>query len=82
MRIVFDSFRQISPKILKNMEVLEQSDKKDGGTYAYQVLLPLYKICEGFAGKVISGKFCCQIFSCFFCISCFTPYVVVVLQMK
>ncbi|KAL7595784.1 hypothetical protein Lser_V15G29528 [Lactuca serriola] len=56
MRIVFDSFRQISPKILKNMEILEQSDKKDGGTYAYQVLLPLYKICEGFAGKVISDE--------------------------
>lgn len=56
MRIVFESFRQISPKILDKTEVLEESDKKDGQTYAYQVVLPLYKICEGFAGRIISDE--------------------------
>lgn len=54
MRIVFDSFRLVSPKILDNNEASEEFDTNDGQNLAYQVLLPLYKICEGFAGKVVS----------------------------
>ncbi|KAJ9555656.1 hypothetical protein OSB04_010270 [Centaurea solstitialis] len=54
MRIVFDSFRLVSPKILDSNESSEEFEKKDGQNLAYQVLLPLYKICEGFAGKVVS----------------------------
>ncbi|KAI3823108.1 hypothetical protein L1987_04536 [Smallanthus sonchifolius] len=55
MKIVFDSFSMISPKILDNNEVMEV-DQKDGQSHAYHVLLPLYKICEGFAGKVLCDE--------------------------
>lgn len=56
MKIVFDSFTNISPTILDKNEGTEKGDQKDGQTLAYHMLLPLYKICEGFAGKVLSGK--------------------------
>ncbi|XP_022025733.1 small subunit processome component 20 homolog isoform X2 [Helianthus annuus] len=56
MRLVFDIFGTISPKILDSNEINENAEQKDGQTLAYQVLLPLYKICEGFAGKVLSDE--------------------------
>ncbi|KAL8239479.1 hypothetical protein R6Q59_016046 [Mikania micrantha] len=56
MKRVFDIFKEISPKILDNNEVMEKVDQKDHHNYAYQVVLPLYKICEGFSGKVLSDK--------------------------
>ena len=46
MKIVFNSFRAISTTI-----GLEECQH-----YAFQMLLPLYKVSEGFAGKVISGE--------------------------
>ncbi|KAK1298071.1 hypothetical protein QJS10_CPB14g00512 [Acorus calamus] len=44
MKIIFNCFQKISTKL------------GSGGCqkYAIQMLLPLYKVCEGFAGKVIS----------------------------
>ncbi|XP_071696721.1 uncharacterized protein [Rutidosis leptorrhynchoides] len=51
MRFVFKSFKKLSSRILDTNEIVDQ---REGQTYAYHVLLPLYKICEGFAGKVIS----------------------------
>ncbi|GJX79607.1 small subunit processome component 20 homolog isoform X1 [Tanacetum coccineum] len=54
MGIVFECFRKISPKILDNNEAMDMVDQNDGQTFAYQMLLPLYKVSEGFAGKVIS----------------------------
>ncbi|KAK1435340.1 hypothetical protein QVD17_01101 [Tagetes erecta] len=56
MNIVFISFANISPTILDKNEVTEKADQKDGQTLAHHVLLPLYKICEGFAGKVLSDE--------------------------
>lgn len=44
MKIVFNSFKAISSQI----------GREDCEKYAYQMLLPLFKVCEGFAGKVIS----------------------------
>ncbi|KAK9281533.1 hypothetical protein L1049_004436 [Liquidambar formosana] len=43
MKIVFNSFKKISSQI----------GQDDCQHYAIQMLLPLYKVCEGFAGKVI-----------------------------
>ncbi|XP_050219970.1 uncharacterized protein LOC126670312 [Mercurialis annua] len=43
MRIVFNSFRKISLQI--SQDELQP--------YTFDMLLPLYKVCEGFAGKVI-----------------------------
>ncbi|GJT78587.1 hypothetical protein Tco_1045312 [Tanacetum coccineum] len=50
------SNEKISPKILDNDEAMDMVDHNDGQIFAHQMLLPLYKICEGFAGKDISAK--------------------------
>ncbi|KAK8473806.1 hypothetical protein PHAVU_001G253000 [Phaseolus vulgaris] len=44
MGIVFNSFRNI----------MAQISQDDCLHYAHVILLPLYKVCEGFAGKVVS----------------------------
>jgi U3 small nucleolar RNA-associated protein 20 len=49
MGIVFNSFGKIMAQI--------QSRKDDCLQYAHVVLLPLYKVSEGFARKVIAGIF-------------------------
>lgn len=46
MKIVFDSFSKISSEISKDNCL----------HYASQMLQPLYKVSEGFAGKVIPGE--------------------------
>ncbi|KAM0037017.1 hypothetical protein Hdeb2414_s0014g00433241 [Helianthus debilis subsp. tardiflorus] len=47
MRLLFDIFGTMQPKkIIDNSSVIEDVDQNDGQTLAYQVLLPLYKICE------------------------------------
>ncbi|CBI17281.3 unnamed protein product, partial [Vitis vinifera] len=46
MKIVFNSFRTISTTI----------GQEECQHYAFQMLLPLYKVCEGFSGKVISDE--------------------------
>lgn len=53
MKIVFNTFRSISPKIFDQFDVSSKIGEDDCQNYAYQMLLPLYKVCEGFAGKVI-----------------------------
>ncbi|CDP19419.1 unnamed protein product [Coffea canephora] len=54
MKVVFYCFKLISPTLLgeyKNTTlVLEDS----GQNYSYQMLVPLYKVCEGYAGRVVS----------------------------
>ncbi|OMO88554.1 Down-regulated-in-metastasis protein [Corchorus olitorius] len=44
MRIVFNTFQGILPEISQD----------DSRHYASQMILPLYKVCEGFAGKIIT----------------------------
>ncbi|CAL5416773.1 unnamed protein product [Camellia sinensis] len=51
MKIVFNVFKSITPKIIDPEKLSSQTDYFQG--YAYQMLLPLYKVCEGYAGKVI-----------------------------
>ncbi|CAK9136504.1 unnamed protein product [Ilex paraguariensis] len=53
VKIVFDSFKSISPKILGQYEISSPNDEDGCQNYAYHMLLPLYKVSEGFAGKVI-----------------------------
>lgn len=36
--------------------VAEKITQEDCQQYAYLLLFPIYKLCEGFAGKVVSGK--------------------------
>nr|GMD50529.1 small subunit processome component 20 homolog [Ipomoea batatas] len=55
-RIVFNCFKSISIKLLDQSRVLSSEDEVESQSYAYQILLPLYKVCEGQAGKVISGE--------------------------
>lgn len=47
MKIVFNSFREISSQIAED----------DRRLFAFDIMIPLYKVCEGFAGKMISGNF-------------------------
>ncbi|XVE81263.1 hypothetical protein DITRI_Ditri15bG0049500 [Diplodiscus trichospermus] len=44
MRIVFNTFQKTLPEI----------GQDDSRHYAYEMMLPLYKVCEGFAGKIIN----------------------------
>ncbi|WOK99438.1 small subunit processome component [Canna indica] len=46
MRIVFNSFRMISLQI----------GSEGSRAYAIHMVTPLYKVCEGFAGKVVSDE--------------------------
>lgn len=55
MKIVFNVFKSISPKILDPEKFSSQIGDFQG--YEYQLLLPLYKVCEGCAGKVVPGEF-------------------------
>lgn len=55
MKIVFNVFKEISPKIIDVEKFSSQPSDFQG--YAYPLLLPLYKVSEGFAGKVIPGEF-------------------------
>lgn len=47
MEIVFKSFGTMTMRL----------GKEESLAYAQHILFPLYKVCEGFAGKVITGKF-------------------------
>lgn len=49
MRIVFNSFGNIM------MQISQNDCQDDCLLYAHVILLPLYKVCEGFAGKVVTG---------------------------
>lgn len=43
--------------ILGSLKVItEQMNQEDCQQYAYLLLFPIYKLCEGFAGKVVSGN--------------------------
>uniref|UniRef100_A0A803Q1W1 ARM repeat superfamily protein n=1 Tax=Cannabis sativa TaxID=3483 RepID=A0A803Q1W1_CANSA len=45
MKIVFNSYGKI----------FSQFSDEDRQLYAYEILLPLYKVCEGFAGRLVSA---------------------------
>ncbi|KAK6117548.1 hypothetical protein DH2020_048703 [Rehmannia glutinosa] len=55
MKIVFNCFKSISPKLLDRYKTLSSIGNDDFHSYAYQMLLPLYRVCEGYTGQVISG---------------------------
>lgn len=61
MKIVFDSFQKVSSYL----------SEEDCRLYAYEILLPLYKVCEGFSGRVIHGEF---FVSCYFPMPSFVAY--------
>ncbi|XP_047962279.1 small subunit processome component 20 homolog [Salvia hispanica] len=54
MKIVFEFYKAISPKLLHFWENSSPASFDDGRSFAYQLLLPLYRVCEGFTGQVIS----------------------------
>ncbi|KAL3626591.1 hypothetical protein CASFOL_030140 [Castilleja foliolosa] len=51
MKIVFNCFKLISPKLLGCYGELSPDDQR---SYAYPMLLLLYRVCEGYTGMVIS----------------------------
>ncbi|KAK4356825.1 hypothetical protein RND71_022435 [Anisodus tanguticus] len=54
MKIIFNCFKSVSPKLIDQNRLLTPDGEVDCQSFAYHMLLPLYKVCEGFAGKVIS----------------------------
>lgn len=50
MRVVFNVYKAFA----------SQMNQEECRLYAYKILLPLYKVCEGFTGKIITGtkSFC------------------------
>ncbi|KAK6117565.1 hypothetical protein DH2020_048693 [Rehmannia glutinosa] len=54
MKIVFNCFKSISPKLLDRYKTLSSIGNDDFHSYTYQMLLPLYRVCEGYTGQVIS----------------------------
>lgn len=52
MAIIFNVYKSVARKIIDLENI--SSDSMDG--YAYEMLLPLYKVCEGYAGKVIPDE--------------------------
>ncbi|KAG6388570.1 hypothetical protein SASPL_149999 [Salvia splendens] len=53
MKIVFAFYQSISPKLLHFYKESPPTNFDDVRSFAYQLLLPLYRVCEGFTGKVI-----------------------------
>lgn len=45
MRVVFNVYKAFA----------SQMNQEECRLYAYKILLPLYKVCEGFTGKIITG---------------------------
>lgn len=56
MKIIFNCFKSVSPKLLYQSRLLSPEGEVDCQSFAYHMLLPLYKVCEGFSGKVISDN--------------------------
>ncbi|CAA2935324.1 small subunit processome component 20 homolog [Olea europaea subsp. europaea] len=54
MKIVFNCFKLVSSALLDCYKMLAPVGKDDFHDYAFQMLFPLYKVCEGFTGTVIS----------------------------
>lgn len=71
MRIIFNCFKSVSPKLIDQSRLLSPEGEVDCQSFAYHMLLPLYKVCEGFAGKVISGMVSFNLLQtcCFKCLS-------------
>ncbi|XP_051119137.1 uncharacterized protein LOC127243259 [Andrographis paniculata] len=54
MKIVFSCFKSVAPKLLGSYETAPPVDSEDLYSYAYQLLQPLYRVCEGYTGAVVS----------------------------
>ncbi|KAL6569638.1 hypothetical protein OROMI_014152 [Orobanche minor] len=54
MKIVFNCFKLISPKLLSCYGETSPTGNDDLYSYAYLMLLPLYRVCEGYTGTVVS----------------------------
>lgn len=73
MKIIFNCFKSVSPKLIDQSRLLSPEGEVDCQSFAYHMLLPLYKVCEGFAGKVISGMVS-HLISCKLIVSSVCPY--------
>ncbi|KAG6399207.1 hypothetical protein SASPL_140683 [Salvia splendens] len=54
MKIMFEFYKAISPQLLHFLKKTSPASFDDVRSFAYQLLLPLYRVCEGFTGQVIS----------------------------
>ncbi|KAK4387987.1 hypothetical protein Sango_2405300 [Sesamum angolense] len=54
MKIVFNCFKSVSPKLLGCYGISSPIGDDDLHNYAYLLLLPLYRVIEGYTGKVVS----------------------------
>lgn len=54
MKVVFHCFKSISPVLLGQYKNLTPIIEDDVQNYAYQILLPIYRVCEGYAGRVVA----------------------------
>ncbi|KAL3622254.1 hypothetical protein CASFOL_033665 [Castilleja foliolosa] len=54
MKIIFNCFKLISPKLLRFYGEISHVGNDDQHSYAYPMLLPLYRVCEGYTGTVVS----------------------------
>ncbi|KAH6786084.1 hypothetical protein C2S51_038539 [Perilla frutescens var. frutescens] len=54
MKIVFNCYKSISPKLLGCYGTSSPIGNDDVRSFAYQLLLPLYRVCEGYTGQVVS----------------------------
>lgn len=66
MSIVFNVYKSVAKKIIDR----ENLSLENMEGYAYEMLLPLYKVCEGQAGKIIPGRFKTRILELFLIVSC------------
>ncbi|KAL0433004.1 UNVERIFIED_CONTAM: Small subunit processome component 20 [Sesamum latifolium] len=54
MKIVFNCFKSVSPKLLGCYGISSPIGDDDLHNYAYLLLLPLYRVIEGYTGKIVS----------------------------
>ncbi|GER48680.1 small subunit processome component 20-like protein [Striga asiatica] len=54
IKIVFNCFKLISPKLLGGYGELSAIGSDDLHSYAYHILLPLYRVSEGYTGMVVT----------------------------
>ncbi|KAH6811413.1 hypothetical protein C2S51_025175 [Perilla frutescens var. frutescens] len=54
MKIVFNCYKSVAPKLLGCYGTPSLTVEHDVHSFAYQLLLPLYRVCEGHTGQVVS----------------------------
>ncbi|XP_047333762.1 small subunit processome component 20 homolog [Impatiens glandulifera] len=56
MKIVFNIFTLLAKKITSQNNVSADTTEHEKQSYVYQLLLPIYKVCEGFSGRAIQDE--------------------------